>query len=52
MPVGIGLGWVGVGEFWLIWARVGKGGLVWMGQTDKAWMGDISRGWVCERLQV
>ena len=35
-----GLG-VGVGKFRQIWARLGKGGQVWMGQTDRAGMVDM-----------
>ena len=37
---------VGVGKFGEIWARVGKGGQVWIGQTDRAVMGDMDSGWV------
>ena len=29
-----------------VWADVGKGGQVWMGQTDYAGMGDMVSGWV------
>ena len=36
--------WVGVGKFWHIWARMGKGGQVWIGQTDRAGMGDMDSG--------
>ena len=34
---------VDVGKFEHIWARMGKGWQVWMGQTDQAGMGDMSR---------
>ena len=35
---------MGVGKFGQIWAKVGKGGQVWMGQTDRAGMGDMGGG--------
>ena len=35
-----GLG-VAVGKFGQIWAKVSKGGLVWMGHTDRAGMDDL-----------
>ena len=41
MRAGVG---VGVGKFGQIWAKVGKGGHVWMGQTDRAGMGDKDSG--------
>ena len=37
---------MGVGKFEQIWAKVGKGGQVWMGQTDLAGMGDMDSGWM------
>ena len=42
--------WVDVGKFWQIWARVGKGGQAWMGQTDRAGKCDMASG--CEWLRV
>ena len=37
-----------VGELGQIWAKVGKGGQIWMGNTDWRGMDDISiRGVVC-----
>ena len=44
LVVRAGLG-VGVGKFGRIWAKVGKGGQVWMGQTDRAGMGDMGGRW-------
>ena len=44
--------WVGVGKFGQIWAKVGKGGKVGMGQTDRAGMGDIGSVWVWVCVQV
>ena len=43
---------MGVGKFGQIWAKVGKGGQVWMDQTDRAGMSDIAIGlvWVCVQL--
>ena len=38
-----GLG-VGVAKFGQIWAKVGKCGQVWIGQTDQVGMGDIGSG--------
>ena len=49
MEAGLG---VGVGRFGEIWARVGKGGQVWTGQTARAEMGDMASGWVWVCLQV
>ena len=46
-----GLG-VGVGKFWQIWARLGKGGQVLMGQTDRVDMGDMDSGWLWVCVQV
>ena len=43
---------MGVGKFWQIWAKVGKGGQAWMGQTDQAGMGDMDSGWVWVYVQV
>ena len=43
---------MGVGKFGQIWAEVGKGWQVWMGQTDRAGMGDISSSWVWVCVQV
>ena len=43
MGIRAGLG-VGVGKFGQIWAKVGKGGQVRMGQTDRARMGDMGSG--------
>ena len=40
-----GLG-VGVGEFGQIWTKVGKGGHVQMGQTDRPGMGNMDSGWM------
>ena len=37
---------MGAGKFRQIWAKVGKGGQVWMDQTDGAEMGDMGSGWV------
>ena len=45
MAMGAGLG-VGVGKFGQIWAKVDKGGQVWMCQYDRAGMGDMGSGWV------
>ena len=41
-----------VGKFGQIWAKMGKGGQVWMGQTDRARMGDMGSGWVLVYVQV
>ena len=41
MPAGLE---VGMGKFGQIWARVGKGGQVQMGQTDQAGMVDMESG--------
>ena len=38
--------WASLGIYGQILAKVGKGGQVWMGQTDWAEMGDISGDWV------
>ena len=46
-----GLG-VGVGKFRQIWAKVGKGGQVWLGRTDRAGMVDMGSGWVLVCVQV
>ena len=53
MGVGMraGLG-VGVGEFGKIWARLGKGGQVWMSHTDWLCMGDMASEWVLVCMQV
>ena len=40
------------GKFGHIWAKVGKGGQVWMGQTDRAGMGDMASGWVWVCVKV
>ena len=40
-----GLG-VGMSKFGQIWARLSKGGQVWIGQTDQAGMGGMASGWV------
>ena len=51
MRAGLGMS-VGVGQFGQIWARVGKGGQVYMGQTDGTRMGDKASGsvWVCMQV--
>ena len=33
---------MGIGKFGQIWARVGKGGQVWMCQTDQVGMDDMA----------
>ena len=33
-----------LGKFGQIWARLGKGGQVWMGQTDQAEMSNMASG--------
>ena len=33
-----------MGKFKQIWAKMGKGRQIWMGQTDQAGMGDIGSG--------
>ena len=40
------------GGFGQVWADMGKGGQVWMGQTDRAGIGDMGRRfvWVCMQL--
>ena len=43
---------MGVGKFGQIWAKVGKGEQVWMGQTDPAGMSDMGSGWVWVCVQV
>ena len=43
---------MGVGKFGQIWARVDKGGQVWMGRTDQVGMGDMDSGWVWVCVQV
>ena len=43
---------VDVGKFGQIWARLGKGGQVWINQTDRAGMGDMASGWMWVCLQV
>ena len=43
---------MGVGKFGQIWARVGKGGQVWIGQNDRAGMGDMASGWLWVCVQV
>ena len=35
---------MGVGKFGQIWANVGKGAQVWMGQTDRVGIGDMGSG--------
>ena len=42
MRAGLGVGGARCGQ---VWARVGKGGQVWMGQTDLAGMRDMDSGW-------
>ena len=44
---------VAVGKFGDICASVGKGGKVWMGQTDRPWIGDISSGctYMCRSMR-
>ena len=37
---------VGVGGCWQVWADMGKGRQVCMGQTDRAGMGDMASGGV------
>ena len=44
--------WVGLDKFGQIWERVGKGGQVWMGQTDRAGIGDMDSGWARVCVQV
>ena len=41
-----------VGKFGRIWARLGKGRQVWMGQTDRAGLGDMASRWVWVCMQV
>ena len=42
---------LGLDKFWQIWAKVGKGRQVWMGQTDQARMVMGSGwAWVCEQV--
>ena len=36
--------WVGVGKLGQIWAKVGKGWQVWVGQIDQVGMGDMGGG--------
>ena len=43
---------MGVGKFGQIWAKLGKGGQVWMSQTDRAEMGDMRSGWGWVCVQV
>ena len=43
---------VGVGGCGQVWADMGKGGQVWMGQTDRAGMADMGSGWVLVCVQV
>ena len=42
----------GVSRCVQLWADMGKGGQVWMGQTDQAETGDVPGGWVWVCLQV
>ena len=44
-----GLGMGGCGQ---VWVDMGKGGQVWMGQTDQAGMGDMGSWWVCVCMLV
>ena len=46
-----GLG-VGVGKLGQIWARLGKGEQVRIGQTDRMGMGDMASGWGLVCVQV
>ena len=46
-----GLG-VDVGGCWQVWADMGKGEQVWMGQTNRAGMGDMGSWWVWVCVQV
>ena len=41
-----------MGKFGHTWARVVKGGQVWMGQTDQVGMGDVPSGWEWVCVQV
>ena len=41
-----------MGKFVQIWAKLGKGEQVWMGQTDQAVMGDMGSEWVWVCVQV
>ena len=43
---------MGVSKFGHILERVGKGGQIWMGQTDRVRIGDMSSGlvWVCVQI--
>ena len=49
MRAGLGVDLGGCGQ---ILADMGKGGQVWMGQTDRAGMGDMGSGWVWVCVQV
>ena len=51
MGIYAGLG-VGVGGCGQVWADMGKGGQVWMSQTDRAGMGDMCGGWMWVCVQV
>ena len=44
MRAGLGVFVCGCGQVWADMAKVGKGGQVWMGQTDRAWMCDMGSG--------
>ena len=56
MGVGIhaGLGAVvdGCGQVWAYMGKVGKGGQVWMDQTDQAGIGGMAIGWVWLCVQM
>ena len=43
---------VSVGKFGQIWARLGKGGQVWMGVNAPAGMSNMASGWLCICVQV
>ena len=49
MRTGLGVGVDGCGQ---VWADMGKGGHVRMGQTDQAGMGDMGSGWMWVCVQV
>ena len=42
----------GYGQVWADMGKGGKGGHVWMGQTDGAGMDDMGSGWVWVCVQV
>ena len=52
MRTGLWVGVGGSGQVCADMAWVGKGGQVWMSQTDRAGMGDMASGWVWVCVQV